>query len=183
MQRDHFDGTFPSTFGKFQKLVDLDLSDNMLSGDIPISIGNLSRMSLVYLYLQGNSFHGTIPLSLTSLRGLVQLDLSQNHLSGSIPQSLQNLDLEYLNVSFNMLEGEVPTKGVFRNASALTVTGNNNLCGGIPELHLPPCNKHGKHHLLIAIVVSVIAFVLLLCFSLTISWMKKRSSTQEPISI
>ncbi|ESW30096.1 hypothetical protein PHAVU_002G124200 [Phaseolus vulgaris] len=73
---------------------------------------------LQYLYLQGNSLQGFIPPSLASLK-------------------------EYLNVSFNMLDGEVPTEGVFRNASGLVVTGNGKLCGGIPEVHLPPCTVKG----------------------------------------
>ena len=47
--------------------------------------------------------------------------------------------LEYFNASFNMLEGEVPTSGVFKNASAIFLTNNGKLCGGISELKLPPC--------------------------------------------
>ncbi|KAL9328390.1 hypothetical protein ACSQ67_003393 [Phaseolus vulgaris] len=42
-----------------------------------------------------------------------------------------------------MSDGEVPTEGVFRNASGLVVTGNGKLCGGIPEVHLPPCAVKG----------------------------------------
>ncbi|KAH1253686.1 putative LRR receptor-like serine/threonine-protein kinase [Glycine max] len=37
--------------------------------------------------------------------------------------------LEYLNVSFNILNGEVPTGGVLGNASGLVVTGNSKLRG------------------------------------------------------
>ena len=44
--------------------------------------------------------------------------------------------LLYLNLSFNNLVGEVPTDGVFRNASTILVIGNKNLCGGIPELQM-----------------------------------------------
>jgi len=44
-----------------------------------------------------------------------------------------------LDLSFNNLQGEVPKKGIFRNLANLSITGNNNLCGGIPPLHLAPC--------------------------------------------
>ena len=40
------------------------------------------------------------------------LDLSQNNLSGMIPKSLEKLRyLKYLNVSFNGLQGEIPSGG------------------------------------------------------------------------
>jgi hypothetical protein len=47
--------------------------------------------------------------------------------------------LHILDLSYNHLQGEVPRNGVFTNASALILTGNQNLCGGITELHLAPC--------------------------------------------
>ncbi|MBA0715014.1 hypothetical protein Golax_013948 [Gossypium laxum] len=36
-----------------------------------------------------------------------------------------------LNLSFNKFEGAVPTTGVFRNATALSIVENKKLCGGI----------------------------------------------------
>ncbi|XP_043694520.1 probable LRR receptor-like serine/threonine-protein kinase At3g47570 [Telopea speciosissima] len=91
-----------------------------------------------------NFFEGTIPQSLILLKGLQDLDLSHNNLSGNIPKDLQNLlALRSLNLSFNNLEGEVPTKRIFGNASAVLVNGNDKLCGGITELHLPTCTNHG----------------------------------------
>ncbi|XP_061341738.1 probable LRR receptor-like serine/threonine-protein kinase At3g47570 [Gastrolobium bilobum] len=174
-------GSLPDEVGQLKNIDVLSVSENHLSGNIPGTIGECSSME--YLYLQGNSFHGIIPTSLASLKGLRHLDLSRNHLSGSIPGVLQNIAfLEYLNVSFNMLDGEVPTKGVFRNASELAVTGNNNLCGGVSELHLPPCpvkgDQHAKHHnfKLIAAIVSIVAFLLILSFILTFYWMRKKSN-------
>ncbi|XP_070665870.1 probable LRR receptor-like serine/threonine-protein kinase At3g47570 [Malus domestica] len=39
-------------------------------------------------------------------------------------------------------------KGVFENISALSVTGNSRICGGIPSLRLPKCvSKHSKQGL------------------------------------
>ncbi|KAJ1431193.1 Serine/threonine-protein kinase, active site [Sesbania bispinosa] len=181
LSQNSLSGTLPYEVGSLININWMDLSENQLSGNLPGTIGEC--MSLEYLYLQGNSFHGIMPSSLASLKGLRRLDLSRNRLSGSIPKGLQNISfLEYLNVSFNMLDGEVPTEGVFRNASALTVIGNNNLCGGISKLHLPPCPVKGmkpaKHHnfKLIAVIVSVVvAFLLIILCILTIYWMRKRN--------
>ncbi|KAJ1396839.1 Serine/threonine-protein kinase, active site [Sesbania bispinosa] len=180
LSQNSFSGTIVEEVSMLKNIETLNVSENHLSGDIPRTIGEC--ISLEYLYLQGNSFNGVIPSSLASLKGLRRLDLSRNRLSGSIPEGLQNIAfLEYFNVSFNMLDGEVPTKGVFHNASEVVVTGNNNLCGGISKLHLPPCpvkgKEHAKHHShkLIAVIVSVVAFLLILLFILTIYCMRKRN--------
>jgi len=173
-------GSIPEEVGSLNNLGWLDMSENHMSGEIPPTMGQC--IVLENLYLQGNSLQGTIPSSLASLKGLQHLDLSRNQLSGSIPNVLQTISyLQYLNVSFNKLEGEVPTKGVFENASKILVMGNNKLCGGISELHLPPCpvkgKKPAKHHKfrLIAVIVSVITFLLILSITLTIYWTRKRS--------
>nr|KYP46128.1 putative LRR receptor-like serine/threonine-protein kinase At3g47570 family [Cajanus cajan] len=174
-------GRIPKEVGNLKNLNFLDISENRMFGDIPITIGEC--IMLEHLYLQGNSLHGIIPSSLASLKGLQRLDLSRNFLSGLIPKALENLYfLQYFNASFNMLDGEVPTEGVFRNASELVVTGNTKLCGGISELHLPLCPVKVKKLIakprkfkLIAVIVSVVAFILVLSIILTICWIRKRN--------
>ncbi|CAL0311723.1 unnamed protein product [Lupinus luteus] len=180
-----FSGSLPDEIGRLKNIEKLDVSNNHLSGNIPGTIGEC--MSLEYLYLQGNSFNGVIPSSLSSLKGLQYLDLSRNQLSGSIPEGMQGIIiLEYLNISFNKLDGEVPTEGVFQNSSWFFITGNSKLCGGISNLHLPPCPVNGrklaKHHhfrKLTAVVVSVVALLLILSFSLIIYWMRKSKKRQS----
>ncbi|XP_014521522.1 probable LRR receptor-like serine/threonine-protein kinase At3g47570 [Vigna radiata var. radiata] len=205
LAQNNLKGTIPLEVFNLSSLTNLlDLSENSLSGYIPKEVGNLKNIDILvmsrnhlsgnipgtiaecimleYLFLQGNSLDGIIPFSLASLKGLRSLDLSQNRLSGSIPYVLQNISfLEYFNVSYNMLEGEVPTEGVFRNASEVVVTGNSKLCGGISELHLPPCpvkvKKLVKHHKfrLIPVLVSAIVFLLILSIILTFYLIRKRS--------
>ncbi|RDX92667.1 putative LRR receptor-like serine/threonine-protein kinase, partial [Mucuna pruriens] len=189
LSRNSLSGSIPKEVGNLKNINFVDVSENHLSSHIPETIGECTMLE--YLYLQGNSLQGTIPSSFASLKSLQRLDLSRNHLSGSIPIALQNISfLKYFNVSFNMLDGEVPTKGVFQNASELGVIGNSKLCGGISELHLPPCpvkgKKHAKHHkfMLIAVIVIVVVFLLILSIILTIHWMRKRSkkpSLDSPI--
>ncbi|KAH9707159.1 putative LRR receptor-like serine/threonine-protein kinase [Citrus sinensis] len=129
----------PSNFGILKNLGFIDISEDKLSGEIPSSLG--SCILLVQLIMNGNFFQGNIPSSFSSLRGIENLDLSWNNLSGRIPKYLENFPfLQNLNLSFNHFEGEVPVKGVFSNSSAISLDGNDNLCGGISELHLSTCS-------------------------------------------
>ncbi|KAI3464362.1 hypothetical protein Pfo_021025 [Paulownia fortunei] len=134
-----FTGSIPSEVGSLRNLVNLDLSHNRLSGIIPNSLSSCVRLER--LHLESNSLDGEIPDRLSALRGLQDLDLSQNNLSGPIPRFLGELLLVNLNLSFNKLQGEVPTLGVFQNESAISLEGNGDLCGGIAHLKLPPCSS------------------------------------------
>ncbi|XP_042482650.1 probable LRR receptor-like serine/threonine-protein kinase At3g47570 [Macadamia integrifolia] len=151
LSRNSFFGSLPLEVGQLKNVEMLDVSENMLSREIPSTLGACT--SLEHLFMEGNLFQGSIPLSLSSLRGLQNLDLSNNNFSGFIPKYLGTFKLlQNLNLSFNHLEGEVSVDGVFGNFSAISVIGNNRLCGGIPELHLPACQtqkirENGKSHI------------------------------------
>ncbi|KAK9081793.1 hypothetical protein Syun_031239 [Stephania yunnanensis] len=137
-----FTGSLPVEVGNFEYLVVMDVSNNYLEGEIPDTLSKC--LSLQQLSLMGNSFRGSIPPSFSSLQGLTFLDLSQNNFSGPIPMFLQNLSSSwrYLNLSFNNFEGAMPTQGIFQNASAFSILGNNKLCGGISDLQLPRMPDH-----------------------------------------
>lgn len=123
--------------------------------------------------MQSNFFQGNIA-PLDNFKDIQYLDVSHNKLSGQIPGTMVRLSgLLNLNLSFNNLEGAVPSKGVFTNASKFHVFGNLNLCGGIQDLNLQPCfvqpqSKHRKHISLklIAAIDSVVLFLALLLFLL-----------------
>ncbi|MFQ6659340.1 hypothetical protein Gotur_028249 [Gossypium turneri] len=151
-------GSIPiGLIGNLKMLRLLDLSENQFSGS-ESSVANLTRLTffpnnilepsskstkrsqrnlgyldvsklknLGYLDVSENQFSGEIPSGL----GSCNLDLSRNKLSGQIPEYLQQFSLMTLNLSFNKFEGAVPTTGVFRNATALSIMGNKKLCGGI----------------------------------------------------
>ncbi|TYH74836.1 hypothetical protein ES332_D05G431000v1 [Gossypium tomentosum] len=170
----------PEVLGLPSLSIILDLSSNHLTGELPREVENLKNLaelhvsqnscvSLGELYLDGNQFEGSIPPSLSSLKG-------------GVPEFLMSFRslkyLLYLNLSFNDFEGEIPSEGVFTNASATFVEGNGKLCGGIPELHLSRCNpKTSNKRLKIAIVV-VISGVTLALSVLFILCLRKKKEQQ-----
>ncbi|ESR41079.1 hypothetical protein CICLE_v10027381mg [Citrus x clementina] len=168
LSENHFSGSIPLEVGNLKSLVQLDISRNHFSNEIPVTLSACT--TLEYLLMQGNSFNGSIPQSLNALKSIKELDLSCNNLSGQIPIHLQDLPfLEYLNLSYNHFEGEVPKKGVFSNETRISLTGNEQLCGGLGELHLPACHSVGRRKetiTLLKVVIPVIGLVLslLMCF-------------------
>ncbi|XLU63948.1 hypothetical protein S245_023157 [Arachis hypogaea] len=179
-------GKVPSWFGSMMQLTMLELGFNNLVGNIPPTLGNLSSLDTLYLagnnleelYLDATFFHGNIPSFLGSLRSLEFLGLSNNSFSGTIPYELEKLtQLNALDLSNNQLYGKVPLGGIFSNITAISLIGNKDLCGGIPQLNFPPCpklpsNKHKssrkKKIILISVIggllISFIIFVSIYCF-------------------
>ncbi|CAL5403854.1 unnamed protein product [Camellia sinensis] len=138
----HLVGSIQLEIGNLMNLEQLDVSRNMLSGKIPSTLANCVKLR--FLYIQSNNFWGTLPSSLSNLRGLQELDLSHNNFSGKIPDYLEGfVFLQKLDLSFNDFDGAVPEIGIFKNATAISIRGNNKLCGGIPKLHLHSCNTKG----------------------------------------
>ncbi|TVU15780.1 hypothetical protein EJB05_39318, partial [Eragrostis curvula] len=133
-------GKIPEEVGNLINLNVLNISNNMLSGNIPSTIGQC--VVLESLEMQNNFLEGSIPQSFMNLVGIKKIDISQNNLSGKIPGFLTSLSsLNALNLSFNNFEGAVPMGGIFSNACATSVQGNDRLCTNIPALGLPLCAK------------------------------------------
>ncbi|KAI3828099.1 hypothetical protein L1987_02196 [Smallanthus sonchifolius] len=149
-------GQLPVEVGNLKNLYEINLANNRLSGDLPSSLGRC--ISLFNLNISNNFFSGSLPESLKSLRSLENLDVSSNNFTGRIPTYLEVIPLNKLNISFNDLEGEVSRKGVFANASSVSMLGNSRLCGGIPELQLPKCRSNKKKDKLSLAVILVISF-------------------------
>ncbi|OVA19241.1 Leucine-rich repeat [Macleaya cordata] len=108
----------------------IDLSCNLLDGNIPREIGLLKGLSM--LNLSHNRFSGEIPKNVGDMIRLESLDLSFNTLSGDIPQSLTWIDsLGYLNLSYNNLNGMIPRGPHFDTLSVdgYAYIGNTLLCG------------------------------------------------------
>ncbi|XP_072989583.1 probable inactive receptor kinase At1g48480 [Typha latifolia] len=142
-------GEIPAgTLGNLTALRTLSLRFNAITGQLPPDLAACSELR--NLYLQGNRLSGEIPSFLFLLRNLVRLNLAGNGFSGGISPGFSNLtrlgtlyldnnrlagevpelDLPALvqfNVSFNVLNGSIPSRLRKMPASSFLSTG---LCGG-----------------------------------------------------
>ncbi|KAL3721786.1 hypothetical protein ACJRO7_034170 [Eucalyptus globulus] len=185
LSHNYLTGILPTEVGNLRALTTLDVSNNLLVGEIPNSLGDCT--SLASLRMEGNFFHGSIPQSIKSLGGIEELDLSRNNLSGQIPEFLAIFQsLKRLNLSYNKFEGMLPCEGVFKNTTGTSIVGNNELCGGLPEFHLPNCisKSHKSIKINVVIVVASIIFgvvgiALIVAFTY-LCWVKKK--VNEPVS-
>ncbi|XP_031390306.1 probable inactive receptor kinase At1g27190 [Punica granatum] len=66
------------------------LSDNLLSGRLPVGIANCSFLNV--LLLSNNRFSGTIPYELPSAGRLNEFSVANNNLEGVIPPNLTRFD-------------------------------------------------------------------------------------------
>ena len=113
------------------RVIELNLFDNGLTGEISPELGNLA--SLTFLSLRRNRLTGGIPPELGNLASLTFLDLAENRLAGEIPPELGNLSsLTALSLDSNSLTGEIPPE--LGDPSSLTYLylDSNSLTGEIP---------------------------------------------------
>lgn len=179
------EGSITQQIGNLKNLVAFRGQSNKFSGEIPAALGECQLLR--YLFLQNNILNGSIPSALSRLKGLETLDVSSNNLSGQIPKFLGDLTtLSYLNLSFNSFVGEVPNIGVFTNATAVSVQGNELVCGGIPGLHLPRCSLQSgkrKHKFpVVPVIIPLIATLLVLALLYKLVNWRKRSKINIPIT-
>ncbi|KAK1413145.1 hypothetical protein QVD17_34912 [Tagetes erecta] len=139
-------GTIPHEISSLQHLRNLLLDDNNLEGLIPESLSSLSNLTL--LNLGSNKLHGEIPPSLFSNCTLLSnLDLSFNFLVGKIPSEIGNCpNLWNLNLYNNQFIGEIPFS--LSNASMYNLDVEyNNLSGELPSKLVSKLTKLLNLHL------------------------------------
>lgn len=132
-----FNSSLPESIVNLHQLGILDLHKNNLSGELPKGIQSLKKLN--ELNLAGNEVGGKIPEEIGSMSVLNFLDLSNNRFWGNVPVSLQNLKLNQMNLSYNMLSGEIPplmAKDMYRDS----FIGNPGLCGDLKGL----CDVKGE---------------------------------------
>jgi hypothetical protein len=124
-------GSIPAELENLAYLEALDLGDNQLTGSIPPGLGNLGNLNV--LWFDSNQLTGSIPPELGNLDNLAELYLFSNLLTGSIPPELGNLDnLAVLDLGGNQLSGSIPAElGNLDSVEELYLL-TNRLSGSIP---------------------------------------------------
>lgn len=123
-------GGLPPSIANLTKLQNLVLSGNSLSGVLPPTIGSMP--SLIELDLTGNVLSGPIPASIAGPR-MTTLSLSRNRLTGSIPVELGSAPrLNYLYLNGNELTGTIPAALASLSSAYYIYLNSNNLSGSIP---------------------------------------------------
>ncbi|KAF7110810.1 hypothetical protein CFC21_110888 [Triticum aestivum] len=108
-------------------VIDVLLPSKGLEGHISRSLGALT--GLQHLYLSDNSLSGGLPLELLSSSSIAVIDVSFNQLSGTLhelPSSTPIRPLQVLNISSNLFAGQFPcaTWKAMENLMALNFSGS-----------------------------------------------------------
>ncbi|XP_077225157.1 receptor like protein 27-like isoform X4 [Tasmannia lanceolata] len=108
-----------------------------LSGELPVSIGNLK--SLVKLQLGYCNLSGSIPYTLENLTQLVHLDLSSNNFTGSTSWLANLIQLVYLDLSSNNFTGSTSwlanlTQLVYLDMASNNFTGSASWLANLTQL-------------------------------------------------
>lgn len=131
LSHNQLSGSVPKSLGDLNFTV-IDFSRNKLEGDISFLFGKNKTIQIVDFSRNLFEFNLTkvqFPASLTSL------DLNHNSIAGSLPAGLTGLDLQFLNVSYNRLCGQIPNGGKLQSFDSTAYFHNRCLCGA----PLPAC--------------------------------------------
>ncbi|GLJ08096.1 hypothetical protein SUGI_0081260 [Cryptomeria japonica] len=132
-------GEIPKSLGNCSQLSIVDLGGNRLSGVVPQDLGMLTALEILYLggnnLSSGSSAKTSVFDTLTNCSHLRGLDVSQNHFSGTLSGGIGKLppSLSELYLSFNNFTGNILEE--IGNLTALTILslGKNNVTGEIQK--------------------------------------------------
>ena len=130
LHENQLSGPIPAELGNLANLRRLALHKNQLSGPIPSELGKLTNLESLALHENQLSGGGPIPSELGNLTYLTRLGVSRNQLTGPIPSELGNLsNLTILWLHNNQLTGPIPPElGNLTNLVDLRLSNNPNLC-------------------------------------------------------
>lgn len=125
------DNWFGVTTNANGDVIELDLSNNNLFGNLPTEMSFLSELTI--LKLGFNDLRGNLPRSVGSMIKLQEIFLFENALDLPIPDTIVNLkQLKILSLASNNIPGEIPRRiGQMTNLEMLVLDGND-LSGEIP---------------------------------------------------
>ncbi|WRX15168.1 Leucine-rich repeat - like 10 [Theobroma cacao] len=126
-----FSGNILPSLGELKNLQSLDLSNNLLSGVVPVDLTQNSP--LWYLNLSNNSLHGEPLPENCGMPKLTWLLLHNNLFVGNMPACLSNCSsLKLIDVRHNQLSGTISNLPVFMQLGALLL-GANQFRGHLPK--------------------------------------------------
>ncbi|CAN1234903.1 LRR receptor-like serine/threonine-protein kinase RGI2 [Linum perenne] len=125
----YISGSVPYSLGFCKDLQLLDLGRNRIEGSIPFEIGQLEELDIM-LNLSWNLLTGPVPESFSNLSKLSTLDISHNILTGTLTVLGRLENLVSLNVSFNRFSGSLPNTKIFQDLPLSCYSNNTDLCIG-----------------------------------------------------
>ncbi|PKI43701.1 hypothetical protein CRG98_035900 [Punica granatum] len=128
----NFEGNIPECISNMSTtLMTFSSGENMISGGLPGTIGNLINLEL--FFVEGNNISGNIPSEIGNLARLKQLYLGRNEFSEEIPHTMGNLSkLIHLSLRSNSLQGAIPSSLSKCQSLLLLDLAGNKLSGAIP---------------------------------------------------
>jgi EIX receptor 1/2 len=119
----------PDCWMNYSRLLILNLGSNKLTGNIPSSVGSLS--TLIVLSLARNNMSEDLPLPLKDSNEQKVVDLSENHLSGGLSNWLGNspVDLKALVLHSNKFHGSIPKEFYHLNSLQIMDLAYNKFSG------------------------------------------------------
>ena len=111
----------------------IDMSDNLLSGTLSTTIGNLLRLE--DLFLDSNFISGTLPTEVGRLQSLSsRFSLWENFLAGTIPTEVGHLTgVNVLDVGANSMSGTIPSEVGNLSSLRLAFLDRNSFMGVLPS--------------------------------------------------
>ncbi|MCO5564753.1 hypothetical protein L7F22_018421 [Adiantum nelumboides] len=128
-------GGLGSALQNLTALIVLDLSNNLLSGGLPLQLPPHVQV----MDLSINQFTGNLPLALSELSNLVSLNMSNNLFSGNLLDMFTPLEgLSSLDLSSNGFDGPLPPSFAALTSLNHLYVQDNNLSGSVDVLATLP---------------------------------------------
>ncbi|KAJ7956071.1 Tyrosine-protein kinase [Quillaja saponaria] len=142
------------------------LSNNSFAGEIPKRYGELNRLQ--QLDISFNALTGIPPAALFSLPNISFLNLASNKLSGSLPDRLScNSKLRFVDISNNRLIGGLPSCLSMKSENRVVKLDGNCLTVDMQHQHVSPyCTEvhMKKKPLRVGVLVGIVVVMVLLAF-------------------
>ncbi|KAL6982667.1 Leucine-rich repeat receptor-like kinase protein har1 [Sarracenia purpurea var. burkii] len=130
---DNLTGAFPMEMSNLTAIRFINFSSNTFSGEFPgAMVVTMAELEVFDIY--NNNFSGQLPTEFVKLKRLKTLHLGGNYFSGEIPEAYAGiLSLESLGLQGNGLSGKIPASlARLSNLQELTLGYFNSYDGGIP---------------------------------------------------